>query len=100
MLQHIANVLRKYENNTIACAWLIYYLGKIQSLLSDEQIHHKQCYFLLDFFIMSIVVLSGYGSLLENFDSRNDRNNLFPESLASLLSISEWKDSSTRVSAY
>lgn len=97
VLQHIANILRKYDNNTIACLWLMDYLGKIQSLLSDGQIHDPQCHFLFDFFIMSIVVLSGYGGLLENIDSRNDRNNLFAESLTSLLTISEWKNCSTRV---
>lgn len=97
VLQYVANVLSRYENNTMACAWLMDYLGKLQSFLSVDQIKDPQCYFLFDFFILSIVVLSGYGSLLENVNSRAHRNNLFPESLAGLFKIGEWRDCSTRV---
>lgn len=91
----------KFSSQRHVCDWLMYLLGKIQSVLTTEDTFGKmsKAPFLLDIFFLSIVVSSGL-SIFSNSAPplRAHTIELFPEALEAISKRKHWSDNIVRVS--
>lgn len=101
MTQIFIILTSKYHSERHVCEWLMYLLGKIQSVLTVEDTFGKmsQAPFLLDIFFMIIMVSSGY-SIYSNSAPplRAHTIELFPEALECITRRKYWMDNIVRVS--
>lgn len=103
VLQNIAHLLHGYENDKNISNWTMEIQSKIQSTLFEKTENSStKAEFLMDLFMLCIVVSSGCSTLVGNVDtigsSRQNRLDAFPLALYLLCERNCWKDCSVRVS--
>lgn len=101
--RHLSSTLYALNNDEQSCSWIMEMFIQIQALLAESSNKEKldKVLYLLDIFIISVDVLSGCAVLLGNLDvvatQRNERNQIFPESLQFLCDHVFWKDQEAKV---
>ncbi|CAD7014015.1 unnamed protein product [Ceratitis capitata] len=101
--RHLVATLYAFNNDEQSCNWIMEMFLQIQALLAESSNKEKldKVLYLLDIFILAVVVLSGCAVLLGNLDSvatqRKDRFALFPESLQFLCDHVFWKDQEAKI---
>lgn len=101
--RHLAVTLYAFHSDEHSCSWTMELFIQIQALLAESSNKEKleKALYLLDIFILSVDVLSGCAVLLGNLDvvatSRNDRFEIFPESMQFLCDHVFWKDQEAKV---
>lgn len=101
--RHLVSTLYAFNSDEQSCQWIMEMFLQIQALLAESSNKEKldKVLYLLDIFILAVVVLSGCAVLLGNLDSiatqRKDRFALFPESLQFLCEHVFWKDQEAKI---
>ncbi|XP_067631315.1 focadhesin [Eurosta solidaginis] len=101
--RHLVATLYAYNKDEQSCNWIMEMFLQIQALLAESSNKEKldKVLYLLDIFILAVVVLSGCAVLLGNLDAvatqRKDRFALFPESMQLLCEHVFWKDQEAKI---
>ncbi|XP_036330695.1 focadhesin isoform X1 [Rhagoletis pomonella] len=101
--RHLVATLYAFNNDEQSCNWIMEMFLQIQALLAESSNKEKldKVLYLLDIFILAVVVLSGCAVLLCNLDAvatqRKDRFALFPESMQFLCDHVFWKDQEAKI---
>lgn len=101
VLRHIANVLHRYENDKNVSNWTMEIQSRVQAALLEKSTNAE---FLMDLFMLCIVVCSGYATLFGSTDliasCRQSRLDGFPAALHILSERAFWRDCTVRVSEW
>ncbi|XP_005181860.1 focadhesin [Musca domestica] len=101
--RHLTSVLYAFNSDEQSCNWIMEMFIQIQALLAESSNKEKleKVLYLLDIFILSVDVLSGCAVLLGNLDvvatQRNERFQIFPESMQFLCDHIFWKDQEAKI---
>lgn len=98
MLQNIAILLHRYGNDKNVSSWTMDIQGRAQAALLEKSSNSE---FLMDLFMLCIVVSSGYSTVFGNVNvvatSRQSRLDGFPAALHILSERAFWRDCTVRV---
>lgn len=98
VLENIAAVLHRYNNDKSASNWTMDIQGRVQAALLEKSGISE---FLMDLFMLCLVVFSGcstlYGNVARIASCRQDRLDGFPAALYILSERAFWRDCSVRI---
>lgn len=97
LLAKLSDLLVASSDEVALSQWIMYFLGKVQSNLTQD---HAERLFSLDLFVFCIIVISGCASLVDNELITKNRLkwlNLFPEALWLVSQRTNWSDHMPRV---
>ncbi|KAG8222839.1 hypothetical protein J437_LFUL007547 [Ladona fulva] len=103
ILKTITPTLAKCKDQSINCQWILQLMGQVMKLINENN-SEKELQppaFLIDVWILCIICMSGCDCLTPDIKkiavSRDQRIQLFPQALSTILQISEWQSVSPQI---
>ncbi|XP_071439226.1 focadhesin [Hetaerina americana] len=102
ILKTITPTLLKCKAQDVNCQWILQLMGQIMKMISEDDSNENQApAFLIDVWILCIICMSSCSCLAPDLKkisiSRDQRINLFPQALCSILQLPEWQSVSPQV---